>query len=68
MANLAILGVVLVEASHSCNDSNSILSDVIVDGAGANGGPDDDGRGGPSVADIHFNYYGGNQEGNKENK
>jgi hypothetical protein len=68
VANTAILGMDLAESSHSCNNGNSILSDVIADGAGANSGPDGDSRGSSPVADIHFNFYGGNQEGNKMNK
>ncbi len=39
-----------------------------MDGAGANGGPDVDGGGGPLVGNIHFDSYGANQEGNEENE
>jgi hypothetical protein len=55
-----------VESSQSCDDGNNALSDVIADGAGANGAPDGDGGGIPPVTDIHFNH--GWDEGKKKNK
>jgi hypothetical protein len=65
VANVAILGVDSAESSHSCNNSNRFLSNVVVDGAGDNGGPNCDGGGGPPVAGVHFNngeYQGGDEE------
>ncbi len=47
--NTAILSVDLAESSHSCNDGNITLSDVIADDTGANGGPDGDGGGIPQL-------------------
>jgi hypothetical protein len=65
-ANAAILGVDLVESSHSCNDGSSNYSDLIEEEVvGANDAADVV-KDGPPFASIEFNDGGSDKAGEED--